>query len=775
MRTYVPLKLTVVSLIVTCSEGSQPPGGHASAYGRGYGNYDGGGWRGEVSGSDPQHAVSPPKQENPLPPGWSEYFDQASGQPYYHNMNDGTTTWDRPVADSTDPVPVVEDQGASSEMNSTETESAEEQTGMASLTAAPTMQSEIDRIEAKGAAEMPPGYSTHQVPEGQVVRTPEGSVLTRYATDDSTDTSHQGNEGPSNQGQLPARSSPDGPSGPGRGSQFDSQNSRQPRPWGSPQQPSQWGIDRNSPPAQESSSTSFDGPGGQGGGASDPTRQQQPPQAPSNESTGTASRSDIPASSHEQQTLAKDPKQQHGSSPEPAQGGNPVQAGRPSDPSMMPPPGRGPDSIAGMNNPRPAMQQDGPPGPQYGGPNINRAPGPPRPYQQAPFPGGQQLPPSNQQPLPEQRQPPPQGQPAQFRPLDASSGQPNAPGAPQGNQYMRQPYQQPPQPYQNQYGPPRYQQPQQQQQQQQQRPPQQMQNPPYDQYQYQQYRSYGQPQQGPPQRQLVPQEATSAVRGAIGSAWQGILGFKNRTKEAVETATSSVVNTAREASHSISSTSNNFLGQARNTFGSFFEPNTGNVGNQPPYSLSGSQGDQRPNPGRNMQGYMPPMQPGGYPYPPQQPGANYPPNQAGGNYQSQQQVGGNPYNLPPGYPPRYTSQCPGAGPPPLPGRPLPQGNPYPPGYRPPEPRGDQPYLHERNPNQGGGGGNNNNPRQPPPQRMPPQTQWNQGAQQPPQGWQGGPQMNQGGGDMQHQQRAPEKTDGQDPSEVWNHPGLNPDF
>lgn len=32
----------------------------------------------------------------PLPPGWNEYVDPASGQPYYYNSNDGTTTWDRP-------------------------------------------------------------------------------------------------------------------------------------------------------------------------------------------------------------------------------------------------------------------------------------------------------------------------------------------------------------------------------------------------------------------------------------------------------------------------------------------------------------------------------------------------------------------------------------------------------------------------------------------------------------------------------------------------------
>jgi len=34
--------------------------------------------------------------EEPLPEGWTEYFDEQSGQPYYHYAPDGTTTWDRP-------------------------------------------------------------------------------------------------------------------------------------------------------------------------------------------------------------------------------------------------------------------------------------------------------------------------------------------------------------------------------------------------------------------------------------------------------------------------------------------------------------------------------------------------------------------------------------------------------------------------------------------------------------------------------------------------------
>jgi len=37
---------------------------------------------------------------DPLPPGWSEHFDQSSGQYYYYNSLDGTTTWNRPATEN---------------------------------------------------------------------------------------------------------------------------------------------------------------------------------------------------------------------------------------------------------------------------------------------------------------------------------------------------------------------------------------------------------------------------------------------------------------------------------------------------------------------------------------------------------------------------------------------------------------------------------------------------------------------------------------------------
>jgi hypothetical protein len=90
---------------------------------------------------------------------------------------------------------------------------------------------------------------------------------------------------------------------------------------------------------------------------------------------------------------------------------------------------------------------------------------------------------------------------------------------------------------------------------------------PLQQYQPGQYGSYGQPaygqyqgyygqQQGRAQEsyQLV-ETGTSAVRDVLGKTWQGILGFRNRTKEVYETTRDTVANSALQASQTLTSTS----------------------------------------------------------------------------------------------------------------------------------------------------------------------------------------------------------------------------
>ena len=44
-------------------------------------------------------------QHGTLPPGWVEYFDKASGRPYYYNVHSKTTTWYKPRKDKPPPPP----------------------------------------------------------------------------------------------------------------------------------------------------------------------------------------------------------------------------------------------------------------------------------------------------------------------------------------------------------------------------------------------------------------------------------------------------------------------------------------------------------------------------------------------------------------------------------------------------------------------------------------------------------------------------------------------
>lgn len=46
-----------------------------------------------------------PSPEAPLPDGWVEVMDPASGKPYYYNMYDRRTSWDRPVQDQQESPP----------------------------------------------------------------------------------------------------------------------------------------------------------------------------------------------------------------------------------------------------------------------------------------------------------------------------------------------------------------------------------------------------------------------------------------------------------------------------------------------------------------------------------------------------------------------------------------------------------------------------------------------------------------------------------------------
>ncbi|KAL3931345.1 MAG: hypothetical protein SGBAC_011352, partial [Bacillariaceae sp.] len=102
--------LLVAGLAVTTSEANHGVG-QGSMHGSGRSNFD---RNAQGLYADPtrdsfgedakpiQNSIS--EEQNTLPPGWSEHFDQSSGQYYYYNSLDGTTTWTRPLPAYEDPL-----------------------------------------------------------------------------------------------------------------------------------------------------------------------------------------------------------------------------------------------------------------------------------------------------------------------------------------------------------------------------------------------------------------------------------------------------------------------------------------------------------------------------------------------------------------------------------------------------------------------------------------------------------------------------------------------
>eukprot|EP00522_Entomoneis_paludosa_P007965 CAMPEP_0172448990 /NCGR_PEP_ID=MMETSP1065-20121228/7841_1 /TAXON_ID=265537 /ORGANISM="Amphiprora paludosa, Strain CCMP125" /LENGTH=741 /DNA_ID=CAMNT_0013200589 /DNA_START=140 /DNA_END=2365 /DNA_ORIENTATION=- len=731
--------LLSVGLAATLSEGSLPGAGSAPGYGGGYNNYNNNydpRWQQQQQGqfgrveTEPQQPPQAVAKEEPRPllPGWVEYFDQASGQPYYHNANDGTTTWERPVAEAAEVSVGVEE--PASEANATDVVAVPETGEVVTEEPIATETSSVGEIPEN----TPPDFSAPQPQQGQAQED--------QPTDEVVLTSHQVDNGASASpvdSSIPQKTgpSPDGTdNGPGPETPFQQQ---QPGAWGMPEQqqmPSQgrgWGVGQGNVPQSD-----------QGPPESDVVANHQMPGNPQ-AGEGWRASPGMAQDSH----VSQPPKVENepaGSSP-PAgswQAGRPIQSGP--EPGNRPVhPGAGMPQQTGLpSNPgRPGMPHLGsqpiPQNPQQGLPSSSNQQPPPQFAQQErpPQTGGQQVPSRGYQGGP------PQGQtrPLNPPPRDSQSAHPGNYMPPPNQPYMQQ---------RNPNAPPGPN-----------RPPQ-YQNP-YNQYgQYNQYGNYGgQGNYGqPPQNSnsLVSQETSSAVRGAIGSAWQGILGFGNRTKDAVETARSSVVETAKGAGQQISSTSTNIWGQAKNTIGSLFEPGPDA---QSPYSLSGGPGGP-PQGNPNQPGQYQQHQPG-YPYNPNQPGApgmNGPPGYPQRLPPQQQQGGRNgpPFPNQQGQPPQGQRQ----GPPQT--RPSPN-NPYPPGYRPPQPRGDSPYGKNMNPGQGSQ--QQQQHQQPPPQ----QAQWGAPPNNP--GWQG--PRNPPPGQQQQQRPQPNQKDPRETNNAWDHPALNPEF
>lgn len=51
-----------------------------------------------AASANPLPPATPPPNDQPLPPGWSEAVDPRTGKPYYHNQQNGEVVWVRPTA-----------------------------------------------------------------------------------------------------------------------------------------------------------------------------------------------------------------------------------------------------------------------------------------------------------------------------------------------------------------------------------------------------------------------------------------------------------------------------------------------------------------------------------------------------------------------------------------------------------------------------------------------------------------------------------------------------
>lgn len=533
LRERLTLFASAVAILccVPFGSSSQYPGSGSGAANLGY-NYGQpqSGWQDQSRGEDYQRPESskPPlaDHEKPaLPSGWSEHRDPASGQMYYYNAEEGTTTWDRP---SMPEEPKAEPEPSHLEIQ-------EDSFGMGG----PSGNRPTEQDETGPTSCGPSGYtqdneqSTFQSP-GSMYDGGDGGATGAPQQDGGVDP----NKNAQQQLKPPMDVGPDHGRRDGPG------------PGGRPDQG--WGVPGSEPNHRETfpddtrwgSHSDDRGDAGIRGADSSGPMQRDGPQLEQKEQPGLERTPPMGAWEAPDEGGKGEASEQvrHDS----AQGGTPPRQDSPwgqergSQPAAQQqrlPLGRHQNE---QGQERPAPQQ----------PEVSRsglfAPPQQRQHQQGPPHGAPQRRPderfNQQRPLypqqPEQQKPPGQtGLPGPGS--EAGNTQEQRPPF-QGSPYGRGP---PPQgnvPY-GQYG--QYGQP--------------PQSGQYGQNQYQRYgygeagaNQYGQQQGYGQVVDASPQP--SAVREALGSAWQGLLGFGNRTKEAVDTARNTVVAGAKEATETLS-------------------------------------------------------------------------------------------------------------------------------------------------------------------------------------------------------------------------------
>lgn len=686
-----------------------------------------------------EDVVDPP----PLPEGWSEHLDPNSGQYYYYNAADGTTSWDRPLPPDTTEQGVVvgESKGEDSQppvssekisnyvSSSTSAEQELGNTGATDVTQNPTPEQQQER--------------EHQGPRQDIVVGGNNAVTEKGEMPDSPPVIESWESNQSPQMKQPGPSEPSG-------------NQQQQGGWGGQRQSdhpqaNQWVS--LEPSQQQSDSNKW----GQSN-STEPSVVGGEPEARKYEYQGQPPQIQQQPPSQQEQSSGWGLPQQANNEDRPPQ---PVQPwGVPKSPEQAPqhptdhrkqqlPPLPSRETQAAASDiSSDQTSSDG----RWGMPKATVIPPPsdrpqntdsPHPQRQSwqeqrPAQGTQQPPEA------EQRPPVQQGPPHASRPPPQQQQQP---------QYMQRQY--PPQPY-GQYNP--------------NAPPGQSQYDP----KYGGQNSYGRgypPQQQPQSQttstgQLIShgtEAGTTAVKEALSTTWKGLLGFGNMTREVVGTAREQVVTGATTAGQTLSARSSSIWETAKSTVGNVFENN--DSGSQPAYSLSGHSQplpDNRP----------PPSYPGrptgpnpGYPNGPGSPGGQgAPPRNIGGPQQQRGRYGPPSGQQPPRYGGSPNSRSPVRQQPP-PSQQQPQQQMKPQGYPDMQPRRDPPYPQMQKGQQRGPMqsqyGNQSGSQQPPPQGGGYPNQ-----QRPPFAGPPGPQSNRGPdigqGPPQQKQQQP------DP---WDHPGL----
>jgi WW domain len=444
---------------------------------------------------EPELSSSEESRENlsQLPSGWTEHLDPASGQYYYYNSADGTTTWDKP--------PPLESHEPKDEPSSPEVQEN------SPPDAAPERFEDSSPSKDAGPSEA----SFEPSGMGQQINFADPDASS-FQKDEPTK-----EEGGQSSGQIqPDAWQPQNPGWgmpPGDSSKVPEKQQQLPAGWGLPSNQQQ------QPPRQVNQ---FDPP--------DPRSVSQPQQwqqHPSRVGQQQESGGQQQPSGQQQQHYQQNQQQQRG--PVQAQGWGMPPGDKP--PVANPQSGSSthwglPPQAQGNTQQAPARSQGGPPQvqgtpPLSGGrplgmnvpPHLQQQPQSQGQRQQAP-PQYQQGSSSGQKP-PGQQQQPPQQQPQQQQPRQGNAQQQYSPPG-QFNPY-------------SQYGS-------------------------YGQYAAGQYGSYG---GGPPRPpgQLTTQPIESTVSQALGGAWQGLLGFGKKTTEVVGQAKDTVAAKAAEATQTLSATS----------------------------------------------------------------------------------------------------------------------------------------------------------------------------------------------------------------------------